>query len=154
MAVARMQRTDDSPGHSERTRAKVTASPRPLRCQSVRHFHTCLVALTHTTAAAFNAQMGSQELVVQFNRMHAELSRRLQANEAEHQRLWDIIEETKSEVGNFGGKLSNVQHVLDGTKNTARQVVESLVRDSRGALGSCSRGELCPTAKCRSQARD
>ena len=71
---------------------------------------------------------------MQLNLMHAELSRRLQANRAEHQRLWDTIQETKSEVGNLGGKLSNVQHVLDGTSNTARQVIESLVRDSRGAL--------------------
>ena len=91
-------------------------------------------------AAAFNAQMGPEELVVQLNLMHAELSRRLQTNEAEHQRLWDTIEETKSEVGNLGGKLSNVQHVLDGTTSTARQVIESLVRDSRGALEAV-RGE-------------
>ena len=38
-------------------------------------------------AAAFNAQMGPEELVVQLNLMHAELSRRLQTNEAEHQRF-------------------------------------------------------------------
>ena len=43
-------------------------------------------------------------------------------------------------MGNLGGKLSNVQHVLDGTTNTARQVIESLVRDSRGALEAV-RGE-------------
>ena len=77
---------------------------------------------------------------MQLNLMHAELSRRLQTNEAEHQRLWDTIEETTSEVGNLGGKLSNVQHVLDGTTNTAHQVIESLVRDSRGALEAV-RGE-------------
>ena len=86
--------------------------------------------------------MGPEELVVQLNLMDAELSHRLQTNEAEHQRLWDTIEETKSEVGNLGVKLSNVQHVLDGTTNTARQVIESLVRDldSRGALEAV-RGE-------------
>ena len=124
MAVPRMQRTDDSPGHSQWTRAKVTVTPRPLCCQSVRHFQwrltcefwlkkkdsasfhshgggasvsfhivlflvTCLVPLTHAMAAAFNAQMGPEEVVVQLNLMHAELSRRLQTNEAEHQRLWD-----------------------------------------------------------------
>ena len=131
----------------------VTVSPRPVTCQSVRHFQlrltyefwlkkksfgfiprcyclvTCLVALAHAMAAAFNAQMGPEELVVQLNLMDAELSRRQQANEAEHQRLWDTIEETKSEVGNLRRKLSNVQHVLDGTTNTARQAIESLVRD-------------------------
>ena len=61
---------------------------------------TCLVPLTHAMAAAFNAQMGLEELVVQLNLMHAEVSRWLQTNEAEHQRLWVTIEETKSEVGN------------------------------------------------------
>ena len=30
MTVTRMQRTDDSPGHLQRTRAKVTVSRRPL----------------------------------------------------------------------------------------------------------------------------
>ena len=110
-------------------------------------FHSTLFLFGHLSCStdsrngsAFNAQMGPEELVVQLNLMHAELSRRLQTNGAEHQRLWDTIEETKSEVGYLGGKLSNVQHVLDGTTNTARQVIESLVRDSRGALEAV-RGE-------------
>ena len=110
-------------------------------------FHSTLFFFGHLScstdsrnAAAFNAQMGPEELVVQLNFMHAELSRRLQTNKAEHHHLWDTIEETKSEVGNLGGKLSNVQHVLDGTTNTARQVIESLVWDSRGALEAV-RGE-------------
>ena len=82
-------------------------------------------------AAAFIAQMCSEELVVPFKLMHAEFSRGLRANEAEHQRLWETIDETTSDVGNLGGKTSNVQHVLDGTANTARHVPNGLLERRR-----------------------
>ena len=73
-----------------------------------RWFSQVIMSLKRNAMAAVNAQMGPKVLVVQLRLTHADLSRRLQANDAEHQRLWDTIEETKSEVGNLGGKLSNV----------------------------------------------
>ena len=82
-------------------------------------------------AAAFIAQMCSEEFVVQLKLMHADLSRGLRDNEAEHQRLWETVEETTSDVGNLGGMPSKVQHVLDGTTDTARQVPSELLERRR-----------------------
>ena len=70
--------------------------------------------------------MGAEELVVRLILMHAELSRRLRANESEYHRLWENAEEAELEVGILGGKPGNVaaRPSRMATTNMARQVIE------------------------------